>query len=44
METNVKVISLLEEWGWLGSVIEEPSPTPPVEDPNLLGGITKIKE
>jgi len=44
METNVKVISLLEEWGWLGSVIEEPSPTPPTEDPNLLGGIQKIKE
>ena len=44
METNIKVISLLEEWGWLGSVIETPSPTPPTEDPNLLGGIQKIKE
>ena len=44
METNVEVISLLKEWGWLGSVIETPSPTLPVEDPNLLGGIQKIKE
>ena len=44
METNVKIISLLEEWGWLGSVIETPSTAPPTEDPNLLGGIQKIKE
>jgi len=44
METNVEIISTLEGWGWLGGVIEKPAPEPPQEDPNLLGGITKIKE
>jgi len=44
METNVEIISTLEGWGWLGTVIEKPAPEPPQEDPNLLGGIMKIKE
>lgn len=44
METNVEIISTLEEWGWLGTIIEQPAPEPPQEDPNLLGGIMKIKE
>jgi hypothetical protein len=41
METNSEIVSLLEEWGWLGNVIEAPE-EPPQEDPRLLGGITKI--
>ena len=44
METNVEIISTLEEWGWLGTIIEKPAPDLPQEDPNLLGGIMKIKE
>ena len=40
-ETNGKVMELLNEWGWLGNVIEPP---PEPEPDNLVGGIMKIKE
>ncbi len=45
-ETNGQIISKLEEWGWLGNVIETPEePEPePQNKPQLLGGIQKIKE
>ena len=44
METNLKVISLLEEWGWLGDVIRPEIPEPVEDKPQLVGGIRKIKE
>ena len=43
-ETNVKVLSLLEEWGWLGDVIQPEMPEPVEDKPQLVGGIKKIKE
>ena len=44
-ETNVEIISLLESWGWLGSVIEATEPTEAQADgPQIVGGIMKIKE
>mgnify|MGYP003628466276 CR=1 FL=1 len=43
-ETNVKVLSLLEEWGWLGDVIQPEMPEPVEDKPQLVGGIRKIKE
>ena len=44
LETNKKVISLLEQWGWLGDVIQPVVPEPVEDKPELVGGIKKIKE
>ena len=44
-ETNVEIMSVLESWGWLGSVIEATEPAESQEDgPQIVGGIMKIKE
>ena len=39
---NVKIIEILDKWGWLGKVVAKP--TPEVEEPKLVGGIHKFKE
>ena len=44
LETNKEVISLLEQWGWLGDVIQPVVPEPVEDKPELVGGIKKIKE
>ena len=43
-ETNEEILALLEEWGWLGSVIEQDEPEPANEERQIVGGIMKIKE
>ena len=48
-ETNVEIIKLLNEWGWLAAEIKpepepEPEPEPPMPEPQLVGGIHKFKE
>ena len=43
-ETNAEIISLLEAWGWLGSVIESTEPKSENNERQLVGGIMKIKE
>ena len=44
-ETNIKIIDLLNEWGWLGAELipEVPQEEKPAE-PQLAGGIHKFKE
>ena len=44
-ETNVELIKLLNEWGWLGAEITpEPEPEEKPPEPTLVGGIHKFKE
>lgn len=40
-DTNVELIKLLDEWGWLGKEIPAPKPD---DDKILIGGIHKFKE
>ena len=42
-DTNVEIIRILDEWGWLGKELPE---TPPAQEtePTLVGGIHKFKE
>lgn len=43
-ETNTEIVRLLDEWGWLGSVIEEPEPETESEpEGQEAGGIMQIK-
>ena len=41
-DTCVKIIDVLDKWGWLGKEIAKP--TPEVQEPKLVGGIHKFKE
>ena len=41
-ETNVKIISALDDWGWLGKSVQPKPQT--ASDVELVGGIHKIKE
>tara|TARA_R100001377_G_scaffold44674_2_gene25506 strand:- start:463 stop:1368 length:906 start_codon:yes stop_codon:yes gene_type:complete len=44
-ETNVELIKLLNEWGWLGAEIApDPEPEEKIPEPTLVGGIHKFKE
>ena len=43
-ETNVKIIEVLDEWGWLGKNVKPDPITPNQPQPELVGGIHKIKE
>lgn len=44
-ETNLKVIELLDEWGWLGKeVVKEELKPRPEQEPELVGGIHKFRE
>ena len=44
-ETNVELVKLLNEWGWLGAEIApEPKPEEKPPEPTLVGGIHKFKE
>ena len=44
-ETNVELIKLLNEWGWLGAEISPDSePEEKLPEPTLVGGIHKFKE
>lgn len=45
-ETNVKIIEILDQWGWLGKDIQPEKVTPlsPESEPELVGGIHQIKE
>lgn len=44
-ETNLKVLQLIEKWGWLGeAMLPEQKPEPEKSGRLLVGGITKIKE
>ena len=40
-DTNIELIKLLDEWGWLGKEIPAPKPD---DDKILIGGIHKFKE
>jgi hypothetical protein len=42
-ETNVKIIEALNSWGWLGKEIVPQTPPPQQNQPQILGGIKKIK-
>lgn len=45
-ETNVKIIEVLDKWGWLGKNIQPDklTPTPSEPKPELVGGLHTIKE
>tara|TARA_Y100000593_G_scaffold51924_1_gene97581 strand:+ start:9088 stop:9918 length:831 start_codon:yes stop_codon:yes gene_type:complete len=43
-QTNGEILSLLESWGWLGSVIEPTESKPDEDERQIVGGIMKIKE
>jgi hypothetical protein len=45
-ETNIKIIEVLDQWGWLGKNIqpEKVTPTSSNPKPELVGGIHTIKE
>lgn len=44
-ETNLEIISLLDEWGWLGKEItKEEVPAQILQEPELVGGIHKFRE
>lgn len=44
-ETNLKIIELLDEWGWLGKeVVREETKPQPEQEPELVGGIHKFRE
>ena len=44
-DTNIEIINLLSEWGWLGTEIAPaPEPEEKAPEPELVGGIHKFKE
>jgi len=44
-ETNIELIKLLNEWGWLGAeIVPDPEPEEKPPEPTLVGGIHKFKE
>ena len=44
-DTNIEIINLLNEWGWLGAEIAlTPEPEEKAPEPELVGGIHKFKE
>ena len=43
-DTNVSIIKLLDEWGWLGKNLQPEPVKPNEQQPELVGGIHKIKE
>jgi hypothetical protein len=49
LETNKRVLELMNEWGWLGETVQEEAPVEPIDSEEssfegLVGGITAIKQ